>query len=598
MAVSPQFLEELRARTGLSDVVARRVKLQRRGREHVGLCPFHNEKTPSFTVSDEKGFFHCFGCGAHGDAVGFAMRTDGLSFLEAVEKLAAEAGLQVPVATPEEREREQRRAGLLDVTEAACAFYEEILQSSEGRAAREYLERRGLSAETVARFRLGFAPPGNRLKSRLAGAEMPEALLVEAGLLRRPDDGRGSYDFFRERVIFPIADQRGRIIAFGGRTMGDGEPKYLNSPDTPLFDKRRTLYGLALARRAAQERRRVIVVEGYMDVIALSQAGFSETVAPLGTALTEGHIHLLWRYAPEPVLCFDGDAAGGRAASRAAERALAVLKPGRSLRFAALPAGEDPDSLVRSRGGAALEAQLEQAAPLDAMIWSLETEGRSYDTPERLAGLDKRLEDRARSIDDRKVQHQYISLFRSKLRELGFWRRGPQEMAAPSALRAGAAKSALGKRHDQILLAATVNHPELLDAYAEDLAMIEISDPELDNLLKEILEIHAVDSDLDSSALRTQLNERGKAEILSALLCGDVYVHGRFARDGAEWEDVRDGFGEALRRRLAPVRRSEFEEELNRFAEEPTSENWERFERLKADAQTGGPMAQVVEVRR
>ncbi len=591
MAISPQFLDELRARIGLPDLVGRHVKLQRRGREHVGLCPFHNEKTPSFTVSGEKDFFHCFGCGAHGDAVGFAMRIEGLSFPEAVEKLAAEAGLQVPVATPEEREREQRRAGLLDATEAACAFYEEVLRSPEGAAAREYLERRGLSAETVARFRLGFAPPGSRLKSRLAGPEMPESLLVEAGLLRRPDDGRGSYDFFRERVIFPISDGKGRVIAFGGRTMGDAEPKYLNSPDTPLFDKRRTLYGLALARRAAQERRRIVVVEGYMDVIALSQAGFSETVAPLGTALTESHIHALWRYAAEPVLCFDGDAAGVRAAARAAERALALLTPGRSLRFAALTAGEDPDSLVKSQGAAALERALEEAAPLDALIWSLETEGRSHDTPERLAGLEKRLEDRARSIDDRKVQYQYVALFRSKLRELGFRWRGAQEMAPPSSLRAGAARSVLGKRHDQLLLAATLNHPALLDDHAEDLAAIEIADPELDKLLEEILEIYSAASDLDSKALRTQLNDRGKAELLGTLLCGEVYVHGRFARDGTDWQEVRDGFGEALRRRLEPLRRAEVEEGLHRFADDPTFENWERFERLKTDVRTGGRAA-------
>ena len=591
MAISPQFLDELRARIELPDLVARHVKLQRRGREHVGLCPFHNEKTPSFSVSGEKDFFHCFGCGAHGDAVGFAMRIEGLSFPEAVEKLAAEAGLQMPVATPEERERERSRAGLLDATEAACAFYEEALRSPEGAAAREYLERRGLSAETVARFRLGFAPTGSRLKSRLAGPEMPESLLVDAGLLRRPDDGRGSYDFFRERVIFPISDRRGRVIAFGGRTMGDAEPKYLNSPDTPLFEKGRTLYGLALARRAAQERRRIVVVEGYMDVIALSQAGFSETVAPLGTALTESHIHALWQYAPEPVLCFDGDAAGGRAAARAAERALAVLKPGQSLRFAALTAGEDPDSLVKSRGAAALERAIEEAVPLDAMIWSQETEGRALDTPERLAGLEKRLEDRARSIDDRKVQYQYVALFRSRLRELGFRWRGAQEMAAPSSLRAGAARSVLGKRRDQLLLAATLNHPALLDDHAEDLAAIEIADPELDNLLKEILEIYSAVSDLDSKALRTQLNDLGKAELLGTLLCGEVYVHGRFARDGADWREVRDGFGEALRRRLEPLRRAEVEEGLDRFADDPTFENWERFERLKTDVRTGGQAA-------
>ena len=339
MAIAPDFLDEIRARVGLGDVIARHVSLRRAGRELTGLCPFHNEKTPSFTVSEEKGFFHCFGCGAHGDVIGFVMRQEGLSFPEAVERLAGEAGLEVPKATPEEREAAKRAATLHDVMERACRFFEDELQGPRGVDARSYFARRGIDEETRARFRLGYAPDSKTgLRNAVMDGSHPEALLVEAGLLIRPDNGT-PYDRFRGRVIFPIADRRGRVIAFGGRLLGDGKPKYLNSPDTPLFSKGRVLYGMATAREAAHRNGRVIVTEGYTDVIALNRAGFAESVAPLGTALTESHLHALWRMAPEPVLCFDGDAAGKRAAYRAAERAVPLLEPGRSLQFVTLPPG-------------------------------------------------------------------------------------------------------------------------------------------------------------------------------------------------------------------------------------------------------------------
>lgn len=609
MAFSPQFLDEIRARVGLSDVISRRVKLQKRGRESTGLCPFHNEKTPSFTVSDEKGFYHCFGCGAHGDAFGFVMRTEGLSFPEAVEKLAGEAGLEVPVSTPQERERERRRAGLLETMEAACAFYERTLNSARGRAAKAYLRDRGLSEETIARFRLGFAPAGNNLAKAIVSDEMPEALLLEGGLMRRPDDGRAPYDFFRDRVLFPITDPRGRVIAFGGRTMGDGEPKYLNSPDTPLFDKRRTLYGLAAARRAAHDTGRVIVTEGYMDVIALSQAGFAEAVAPLGTALTESHIQALWRLAPEPVMCFDGDNAGVRAAGRAAERALPLLEPEKSLRFVTLPKGEDPDSLVQGQGDgqgpAAMEALIERAAPLDSVIWSLETEGRRFDTPERLAGLEKRLDDRALSIADRKVQFQYRALFRRKLQEMTdrgraarFGQGGGRHAgrgaasgnisrpAESAVLRGAAGASDLRRRHHQVLLATVINHPDLLDDHAEDLAMVNVSNPKLDNLLQEILKVYALGSGLDSEGLKDQLISQGNAEILDALLGKDVYVHAGFARYEAADVDARSGFLEVLAECLEPARQAALEEARSAYLSDPTEENWERFGKLKRDAQS------------
>ena len=638
MAFSPQFLDEIRARLTLSDVVSRRVKLQLRSREHTGLCPFHNEKSPSFTVSNDKAFYHCFGCGAHGDVIGYLMQSEGISFPEAVERLAAEAGLEVPVSSPEERAQEQRRAGLLEVMEAACRHYEETLRSPMGKTALAYLKGRGLSDETIRRFRLGFAPPGNTIKTAIMSDAMPESLLAEGGLVRTPDDGRPSYDFFRDRVLFPIADARGRIIAFGGRTMGDGEPKYLNSPDTPLFDKRRTLYGLSQARSAAHDKKRILVTEGYMDVIALSQNGIAEAVAPLGTALSESHLALLWKVADEPYLCFDGDAAGQRAQARSAERALPLLAPERSLRFITLPPGEDPDSLVSTQGAPAMEELIAKSTSLDSVIWHIETAGREFDTPERIAGLEKRLEDRALSIADRKVQFQYQSLFRQKLRDMvnasrnpggnagnnyggrnqgaygggnfnrggrgggagGFGgrnggRKSPWGAASwedrrvgpgPGSLPDQAGRSGpdiLKKRHEQVLLAVILNHPELLDMFAEDLAMVNVSNPKLDNLRQEILKVYALTENLDSEGLKTQLVNQGNSVILQSVLASDVYVHAGFARQDAAEDAVRAGFLQVLASHLAPARRAELEDARRLYVNEPTDENWERFEKLKMD---------------
>src|SRR5271170_3691983 len=314
MAFPPGFLDKLRSRVSLAGLVGRRVKLVRRGREYAGLCPFHHEKTPSFYVVEDKGFFHCFGCGAHGDAIGFVMRADNLDFIEAIERLAGEAGIAVPQQTPQERERAQRQKTLIEVLAAAAGFYEAQLWAPAGARAREYLTARGLDEETIRRFRLGWAGDDRQALRRALGTEFPETLLGEAGLVRMPDEGGSPYDYFRGRIMFPIGDRAGRVIAFGGRIIGDGQPQYLNSPDTPVFEKGRILYGLSIARANAAvdangEGPALIVTEGYMDVIALHRAGFTTAVAPLGTALTEAHLAELWRLAPEPVLCFDGDAA-------------------------------------------------------------------------------------------------------------------------------------------------------------------------------------------------------------------------------------------------------------------------------------------------
>src|SRR5205085_4839092 len=390
MAFPPGFLDELRARLSLSEVVGRKVSLKRRsGAEYAGLCPFHNEKTPSFTVNDKKGFFYCFGCHEKGDAVGFVMKTEGLSFPEAVEKLAREVGLPVPRATPGERERADRASSLQEIVEQAARWFHKQLRLPVGRGALDYLRGRGLADDTIDDFRLGFSPDSrDGLISALKREGATPDQIVEAGLAIQPEDaGREPYDRFRGRAMFTINDRRGRAIAFGGRVMGQGEPKYLNSPETPLFHKGGNLYCLDRARVAATKDQPVIVAEGYMDVIALHGAGFVGAVAPLGTALTEGQLGELWKLADEPFLCFDGDNAGRRAAARAAERALPLLRAGKRLRFVGLPAGEDPDSLVRARGADAVRRVLDLARPLADVIWELETDGKPADTPERQASI-------------------------------------------------------------------------------------------------------------------------------------------------------------------------------------------------------------------
>ncbi len=577
MAFSPSFLDEIRSRVSLVSVIGRRVRLTKKGREHSGLCPFHNEKTPSFTVNEDKGFYHCFGCGAHGDVITFEMQTHRLSFPEAVERLAAEAGIEVPVQAPEEREQAKRAASLYDVMEKACAFFETELRGPAGQAGLDYLRRRGLDDRTLARFRLGFSPDSRTaLKQALKQAGLPEALAIEAGLLIAPEasgrDGREPYDRFRGRVMFPITDRRGRIIAFGGRILGDGQPKYLNSPDTPLFHKGTVLYGLAQAREPAAEAGTVIVCEGYMDVIALNRAGFAHAVAPLGTALTEQQIELLWRMAAEPIVCLDGDAAGQRAAAKAAERALPLLKPGLSLRFATVPAPEDPDSLIRAQGPEAMQRVLESASPLSEVLWRQQLAGHAIDTPERRAALEHDLMEKVGGIADRSVQEQYRSYFRSRLWEAFRAGREAKKIYRPFAggPARGDPRRSRGHRlvdrgpdgrlpgaglpptpppvwqsQERMLLLLVIAHPALLEEVAERLGNLRFSDSDLDKLRQEALKHLDGWGSLDSEDVQRHLRSCGFSQILDCLLearAHDQSAH--FKPDApveaarALWEDV------------------------------------------------------------
>ena len=405
MALPASFLDELRNRTTLSAVVGRRVRLARSGKQMKGCCPFHGEKSPSFYVYEDG--YHCFGCGAHGDAISFVMRSQGLAFMDAVAQLAAEAGLEVPQPTPEAAEAERQRLDVVGVLEAVQGHYQRRLALPEGRTAREYLLGRGLTQATILRFGLGWAGDRGALTADLARQGIEIEQLSDAGLIRRDEETGRTFELFSQRVMFPILDRRGMIISFGGRILGAGQPKYVNGPETAVFSKRRNLYGLNLARDGVRNGGTLIVVEGYMDVIAVAQAGFTAAVAPLGTALTNDQLDALWRVSPCPVLCFDGDAAGARAASRAMELALPMLTPERSLKFATLPAGDDPDSLVRRGGANAFQAVLDVAqSPSDALYDMVRGEVGDA-TPEKRAAFRSRLIEASGRITDKSLGAEY-----------------------------------------------------------------------------------------------------------------------------------------------------------------------------------------------
>lgn len=557
MRFTPAFLDELRERLPVSDVVGQRVKLKRQGREYAGLSPFNAEKTPSFFVNDQKGFFHCFSSGKHGDVFKFLMETEGVSFPEAVERIAEMAGVPMPKETVEEVRRAETRAGLVEIMEMAAKFYEAELQGRGGAAARGYLAGRALAPATQQAFRMGYAPNDRMaLRNHLRKANVPVADMVEAGLLVSGEDVSEPFDRFRDRIMFPIQDSRGRVIAFGGRAMSsEVHAKYLNSPETPLFHKGATVFNHHRARAAAHEAGTVIAVEGYVDAIALASVGIAHVVAPLGTALTADQMELLWKMAPEPILCFDGDKAGRRAGFRAIETALPLIAPGRSLRFAFLPEGQDPDDLVRAEGRAAVDAVLARASPMIDVLWQKELEAGPTDTPERAAAFEKRLRDALGAIKDETVKRHYQTAVQQRLQgfgrtETGGGRRGaggagrrpaagrPQRggrgpamgdsapLTASESLRqspmVGTGTGRLPGREVALVL-AIVNHPGLLDSLDEAFAELDLTTRDLDRLRRAALDAYAHgahDRDAMRSALATpdcaMVLERAEAALLAS----------------------------------------------------------------------------------
>ncbi len=525
MALSPQWLDELRARITLSSVISRSTRLTKAGREFKACCPFHNEKSPSFTVNDDKGFYHCFGCGAHGDVIRWMTDQRGLAFMDAIKELAVEAGMEVPAPDPQAARQAEKRDTLTDVMQAAQDWFVSSLRDSKGAGARDYLAQRGFDAFTMERFGFGYAPD-DRQALKAALSRFPEAMLIEAGL-RIAVEGRDPYDRFRGRLMLPIQDARGRVIAFGGRILDSSHkdaPKYLNSPDTPLFDKGRTLYNLHRAAPAARKSGRLIVVEGYMDVIALAAAGIEECVAPMGTALTEQQIELLWRQVDNPILCFDGDNAGQRAAMRAVTRALPMLRPGHSLRIVGLPAGLDPDDLIKQRGISAMEAVLGKAQSLVDVLWQSERDAQPLDTPEAKAGLKARLLAHVDAITDSDIRSLYrrelldsFSAFAYPSREGArpFERRGKQTRqnrhipSQPENL-GRLRQNAEGGSRDALaaaVLAGLIRWPSEIARYAETLARTSGLDPRFQALA----DLCDTPQPLESNEVSTILTKYGMA---------------------------------------------------------------------------------------
>jgi DNA primase len=563
MSLSPAFLDELRARTSLSALIGKTTKLHKAGREMRGCCPFHNEKTPSFYVNDDKGFYHCFGCSAHGDAIRWMTDQRGLPFIDAVKELAQTAGMEMPAQDRQSAARAERAKGLHEAMADAATWFTEQLHGLSGNEARQLLDRRGITAETARAFGMGFAPDSRgRLKAALK--DYGDAMLVESGMLIQVE-GKEPYDRFRGRLMIPIRDARGRTIAFGGRILDAGEPKYLNSPDTPLFDKGRTLYNLDRAAPAARKANRVLVVEGYMDVIALAQAGIAEAVAPLGTALTEHQLERLWRMADVPILCFDGDSAGQKAALRAAHRALPMLQPGRSLRFVTLPQGQDPDDLVKAGGAVAMEALLAEPQPLVDRLWQSEVAAEPLDTPEQRAGLKRRLGELAGGIADDAVRGEYQSEFRRRFdahftpqrkpfvpfqRGRQPWRPGPALPTGPvtedaKALRAAGIDRVLAKA----VLAGLIRHPVEIARHMEVLGSLRLADGALGRLFEAVVDVALEDrrsgDALDSAHLVTILQKSGFGEVAGDLLRADAMPYS-FTRATGDHIRAREDLDEAI----------------------------------------------------
>ena len=583
MTFPPQFLDEIRTRVPLEGVIGKRVRLTRRGRELIGLCPFHKEKTPSFTVNEDKGFFHCFGCGEHGDVIGFVMRDEGLSFPEAVERLAGDAGLALPARDPRAEAREKQRHSLFGVVEAAAKWFGAELAGPRGAATRDYLKARGVDETTRATFRLGYAPDSRTaLRTALQRDGVTEAMMLEAGLVIAPDDGRTPYDRFRGRLIFPIWDRRGRVVAFGGRALGDVQPKYLNSPETPLFAKGSLLYGQHLAAPAAREAGQAIAVEGYMDVIALHQAGIAQAVAPLGTALTEQQLEALWRLAADPVLCFDGDEAGARAAARAVERALPRLGAKRSLRFATLPAGEDPDTMVRDRGRQAMTEIVDASVPLSDQLWAMALSGRSLETPEDRARVNKQLQEQIELIPDQDLRYRYLEDYRRRLRLPWQGRKPggrPSTFTPEPPVRRGAAlgPGGHGSAHvrERTLLQTLIDFPALIVEQHETLARIRLETPRFAALMDAMIEWAETGPEPDIAPLRDALARQGLDGAVEELEGTDTH----YLNKAASLDDARNTLAHALelqRLRIElPATLSAAEKAL---ADEPNEENWERLQ--------------------
>ncbi len=584
MFFGPEFIDLLREKVRISEVIGQKVTLKKQGRDLVGLCPFHKEKSPSFQVSDTRGAFHCFGCHASGDAFRFLMDAYSYTFVDAVKEVARMTNTPLPVqapSSPQEKEQIDQRETLYKIHEEACQWFQQQLQSSKGYNARQYLEKRGITDGTMRQFRLGYAPSGHSFQTEFAKRGYSEKDLLASGILGQGDNG--IYDRFRDRLMFPIFSPRGRVIAFGGRVFGDALPKYLNSPETPLFSKKNCLFGSHMLREMTKNQPKVYVVEGYMDVIAMVQAGLGPAVAPLGTALTEEQIQMLWKCCPEPVLCFDGDTAGLNAAKRASERVLPLLKPGHSLNFTLLPKGEDPDSLIRGGALPLLKDLLNNAQPLFQMLWSQHVPEVVPKTPEQQALVRKQFLELLETITDNTIKFPYKAAANDKFFHTFRPKKGKKKEDSIQACGI-LTKFDTKKLQRYILFATILNHPSLLVHVEEDFSRLEIpsSEEELNQLRDEILLKINEQPGLDKEALRYHIISRGYERLLASIQSSDIYQHASFAKPQSSLEDAREGWQDVWymleEKDMLAVQREELRRQL---IESFDSDTWTRFNALQ-----------------
>jgi DNA primase len=608
MRFGNSFLDEIRDRVPISTIVGRKVTFDRKksnqGRgDFWACCPFHGEKSPSFHCEDRKGRYHCFGCGVSGDHFRFLTEQEGLSFPEAVELVAGLAGVPMPARDPEMEKREKEQASLFDVMELAVTYFEEQLQSNAGAKARAYLRERGLSAATQQQFRLGYAfDSRNALKEYLAGKGIAKDQIEACGLVVHGDDIPVSYDRFRDRIMFPIPDSKGRTIAFGGRAMAKDAPaKYLNSPETELFHKGQVLFNFLKARKPAQDKGTVIAVEGYMDVIALAQAGFAHSVAPLGTALTERQAELLWKMAAEPVLCFDGDQAGTKAAWRAADLILPMLKPGKTMRFALLPDGKDPDDLVKASGPEAFQSVLGEARPLIDLIWMRETTGVVFDSPERRAELEQRLREITSRIADESVRRHYNQDIRERLSS--YFGSGNAKQKPDGSNRNYQPRSERGKAQGRIavsdslarsalvrgttaqpslreaaILMTVIHHPLLAEEEFASFSGLDLVNPELKALHNAIMDCLADHAAPDRAHVLERLEMAGQAPILENVEGMVRRTRMWVATSEAAIDDAREAFRQLLHlHHLSRTLHTELKAAEFALAADTTEENYARM---------------------
>ncbi|HCI48395.1 MAG: primase protein [Berkelbacteria bacterium GW2011_GWA2_46_7] len=572
------LLAEIKRRLTLSELIGKTVQLRKKGHEYHGLCPFHQEKTPSFTVNNGKEFYHCFGCGQHGSVFDFLIHQNHLTFIEAVKHAAEMAGVTLPRLAPSHPEEDQTKQTLEQILEHACQFFEHQLASPDGKEALNYLLRqRNLVPATLKKFRLGVSASSDKglLTHLLAKGHTLDQIKM-AGLLSEWDDGSW-HDKFRHRIMFPILDRKSKVIAFGGRLLGPGEPKYLNSPETPVFHKGHTLYNWPHAQQSAQKKDPLVVVEGYMDVISLAQHGYERVVAPLGTALTEEQIQLLWKLCAEPVLCFDGDEAGQRAARRAAERAIPFLKPGRSLSFLTLPAFEDPDTFIQKEGLARWYALFQQAQPLVNLLW--ETEIRHYlrKTPEEKALLEKTLEDFCLQIQDPAVKNYYKQEFKNRL----FLWNAPSKRTFSKSKPLSPKKIDVILIQERILLASILLNPALEEHIHEEFTLLQFQTPAHADIQKKIINYFSENNTLEKETLTSYLINYGYEKTLQTILATDLFIHAPFLRLSTldlileSWNQVHQLYGQKL------GEKEELEHAKERLRTTLSSEEWQRYKRLK-----------------